>query len=104
MKRILTESQGRLLRALIRVLAPPPVDRQFPPIVVESFDSADWASLTFAGQRHRIVLVVPGTIVPALDGLEVAGDIVAEARIVATAAAADCVSLTIAVLMVDGGL
>ncbi len=89
MKPVVTEPQGRLLRALTRVLTPlaTPSDRQFPSIIVVSWEANDWSSLTFAGQRHRIALTLPqsGAPIPSLDQLEIAGQIVAEARIVATA-------------------
>lgn len=108
MRRVVTEPQGRLLRGLIRVLAPPTTrhDRHLPPIVVESFESDDWASLTFAGQRHRVALVVGGATLdslPTLERLDVAGVIVADARIVSAEAVATGVELTIAVMTVDDG-
>jgi hypothetical protein len=104
-KRVLTESQGRVLRALVRALQPPTGrnDRHFTPVVVEAFESDEWSSLTFAGQRHRIALIVPGATVPALDGLDIVGLIVADIRIVAVAVVARGVALTVAVMTVDDG-
>lgn len=45
------------------------------PVVFESLTSRPWASITFSGERHRLVLCVPGPGAQAavdafLDGLE----------------------------------
>lgn len=95
--------QGRVLRALVHALGPfdGVQDRQFPPVIVDLFTTDDWVSLTFTGHRHLIALVVPGTTGPTLGEIAIAGQIVAEAQIVAATIVAGGVALSIRVLTID---
>jgi len=103
MKRLLTKPQGCVLRALVCALGPfeGAHDREFPPVIVESFTSDEWISLTFAGHRHVIALVVPGTAVPTLGDVTVTGQIVAEAQIVTANVVAGGVALTARMMTVE---
>ncbi len=102
---MLSEPQGRVLRALNRVIAVRPrLDRQLPLLLVESIDTADWASLTFAGQRHRITVMVSGMTlaeVPSLETLDLGTTIVAEARVASAIAVGTEVKLVIEVMTID---
>ncbi|MEO7813912.1 MAG: hypothetical protein ABIR87_00505 [Sphingomicrobium sp.] len=87
MKLAMSPAAAGLLRAL---LARAGVDRNR--ILLSDFRSADWNSLTFAGERHEITLRIPGpgAAGPAkllADGLEeadfaIAGQIVADIGLV----------------------
>lgn len=108
MRQIVGDADGRLLRAVIACLGrrSEGASRQDPCIIVELCESTEWASLTFAGRRHRIVLRVPPMAAAAAqsrlaDGFELPGSIVAGVEIVAAAPAVDAVTLTIAVLTID---
>jgi len=108
MRRIVGDADGRLLRAVIAGLGgrSDGASRQDPCIIVESCESTEWASLTFAGRRHRIVLRVPPMAAAAAqsrlaDGFDLAGSIVAGIEIIAAAPVADAVTLTIAVLTIN---
>jgi len=104
-KTILSEPQGRVLRALNRVIAASPgLDRQLPSVLVESIDTVDWASLTFAGQRHRMTVMVSGMTVaevPSLAALDLGTTIVAEARVASAIAVGTGVELIIEVMTID---
>ena len=118
MRPVLTRLQGAVLRALTAEIAgkdepsakQESTSRQTPSIIVESFDSIDWASLTFAGQRHRIVLRCTAeaarraAVLDAAD-LAIAGSIVAEFCVITSQHTAGVtVGLTIEVLTIrDGG-
>ncbi|MGI4878041.1 MAG: hypothetical protein ACRYG4_11220 [Janthinobacterium lividum] len=105
MRPMLSEPQGRLLRAVTRLLVPQiGSNRKLPFFTIESIETTDWGSLTFAGQRHRMTLVVPGMAiadVPSLDALDLGAAIVAEARVVSAATIGSGVVLTIAVMVVE---
>lgn len=108
MRQIVGDADGRLLRAVIAGLGgrSDGASRQDPCIIVESCESTEWASLTFAGRRHRIVLRVPPMAAAAAqsrlaDGFDLAGSIVAGIEIIAAAPVADAVTLTIAVLTIN---
>lgn len=87
MKMAMSAAAAGLLRAL---LARAGVDRNR--ILLSDFRSADWNSLTFAGERHEIALRIPGpdaapVAALLLDGLEDAdfaihGQIVADIALV----------------------
>ncbi|QYE35803.1 hypothetical protein KZX46_07565 [Polymorphobacter sp. PAMC 29334] len=82
------------------------MNRQSPALVVESFETTDWSSLTFAGQRHRITLVVTEPVSAdslSFDGLILRGSIVAEARVISATVAATGLVLDIAVMTIDVG-
>lgn len=64
MKLAMSPAAAGLLRAL---LARAGVDRNR--ILLTDFRSADWRSLTFAGERHRIDLRIPGPGAAAIAGL-----------------------------------
>ncbi len=102
---MLSEPQGRVLRALNRVIAArPELDRQLPSLLVESIDTTDWASLTFAGQRHRLTVMVSSmtvTEVPSLEALNLGTTIVAEARVASAIAVGSGVELVIEVMTID---
>ena len=72
MRPLLSPDQGRIVRQLVLYLSkvggnpPSPAD-----VRVESVASQPWASLTFAGERHRLVVSLPGSPVPCVK----AGDI-----------------------------
>jgi hypothetical protein len=108
MRQIVGDADGRLLRAVIAGLGgrSDGASRQDPCIIVESCESTEWASLTFAGRRHRIVLIVPPMAAAAAqsrlaDGFDLAGSIVAAIEIIAAAPVADAVTLTTAVLTIN---
>ncbi len=104
---MLTEPQRRLLRAITRLLLPRiGSDRNLPLLTVQSIETADWGSLTFAGQRHWMTLVVPDLAiadVPSFEALHLGAEIVAEARVVSVVPVGSGVVLTIAVMVVETG-
>lgn len=75
-------------------------------IVVEAIESTPWASLTFAGERHHVVVRLPGaTRVRAVDGadLAVAGAIIAVERADWTAlAGGTLLTLDVLAIAVEG--
>lgn len=104
--RPLDHAQAHLLRSLRAVLSE---DRQTPSMIVQSIETAAWCSLTFVGNVHSIVLRIAETD-PAAFAMRLAslqdgpqGDIVADARIVATEAHVDdsALVITIEVLTID---
>jgi hypothetical protein len=68
MKLAMSPAAAGLMRAL---LARAGVDRNR--ILLSDFRSTDWNSLTFAGERHRISLRVPGPDAAAVTALLVEG-------------------------------
>ena len=68
MKLAMSAAAAGLLRAL---LARTGVDRDR--ILLSDFRSVDWNSLTFAGERHEIVLRIPGPGAMAIAGLLASG-------------------------------
>jgi len=57
-------SQARLVRALVALLTPESEDmltaaREPGGFVLEAIDTVPWATLTFAGEHHRLVCHVP---------------------------------------------
>lgn len=102
---MLSERQGCVVRAVSRLLVPQiGNDRKLPLLTIESIETTDWGSLTFAGQGHRITLAVPDMAVadvPSFDALDLGTAIVAEARVVSAATAGSGIVLTIAVLVVE---
>lgn len=68
MRSDMTAVHGRLLRLLTAQLESDPQlahwmsaqDAALPGLVIESFDSAPWASLTFTGERHRLEVRLDG--------------------------------------------
>lgn len=104
---MLSEAQGRLLRAITRLLRPRiGSDRKLPLLTIESIETTDWGSLTFAGQRHRVTLIVHDMMVaevPSFEALDLGAAIVAEARVVSTVTVGSGVALTITVMVVENG-
>ncbi len=102
---MLSKPQGRLLRAVTRLLLSQiGNNRNLPLVTIESIETVDWGSLTFAGQRHRITLVVADMViadVPSFEALDLGAAIVAEARVVSAVAAGTGVVLTIAVMAIE---
>jgi hypothetical protein len=84
-------AQGQMIRSVVLYLSKLGDKAQIPAaIVVESVQSRPWASLTFAGEHHRLVIRLPGAApVDVIDGsdLAVPGCIVAVERTDWTAAA-----------------
>jgi len=68
MKLAMSAAAAGLLRAL---LARAGVDRNR--ILLSNFQSTDWNSLTFAGERHEIALRIPGPGSPAVAALLIEG-------------------------------
>jgi hypothetical protein len=107
MKEIFTHSQGRLLRSLVLFLSNEGKDTvaEGLGIVVEAIVSAEWASLTFTGERHRVVLRLPApaTFRPDADAFSpgLPGAIVAVEKLAWTAAGAGA-RLTIDLLVIAG--
>ena len=64
MKLAMTPAAASLLRALLGRAG---VDRNR--ILLTDFRSTDWRSLTFAGERHRVDLRIPGPAAGAVAGL-----------------------------------
>lgn len=97
MKTMTSVTQRGLLRSLRTLLDADPVlcavshdaARQMPGFIVESVESSDWASLTFVGEHHRIVIRLPDASTAAdlvrarLDQLLIAADMVVPGQIVA---------------------
>lgn len=105
----LSRSQGRLVRALGTYLATwgelsMRRDGSTHGMVLESIHSEPWTSLTFAGERHRVVVRVPAAATNPIDAsaLAVPGAIIAIER-----AAWDTVDgaarLTLDALAIAGG-
>ncbi len=86
MKPVLTPSQGRVVRALAFYLSndgEARVTNAAPGMVVEQIISTPWSSLTFSGERHHLVVRLPGGAAAGeIDGaaLAVPGAIVAVER------------------------
>lgn len=85
MRPILSPSQARVVRALTAILSSEGKQKltqtgEFSGFVLEDIVSQPWASLTFAGERHRIVGRLPAGGRPVAidsDSLAVPGKIVA---------------------------
>ncbi len=83
MRPLLTPTQGRIVRALVLFLSKDgkkSVSVQSEGIVVEAVSSQEWASLTFSGEKHHLVVRLPADVPDiALDGtlFDLPGTIVA---------------------------
>lgn len=67
MKPQLTPNEGRIVRAIVSYLSKGSEDSMraggSADVVIESIESTPWASLTFAGERHRLVIrLFSGTV------------------------------------------
>ena len=84
MKPSLTSLQGRLLRGLVLILSKDSKDKMMNgQVIVEEIVTSEWRSLTFSGERHRIVLRLPSSARPvdfAVDEVVLGGRIVAVER------------------------
>lgn len=68
MRTMISNAQGALLRA-VRQFLEAEEDGDFPAMVIEAAASEDWASATFAGQRHRFELAFRGGEMDRIDRL-----------------------------------
>jgi len=99
----MNQAADRLRRALFADLAGP--------AIVEALESRSWASITFSGERHRIVLRLAGEGADAaadrfLDGLAerefaLDGHILADITLVSDDRRGDSVRLTLEALTVE---